>query len=429
MTMSTIRTLMKQIKPSKTDNGDAISAIVLAIQTIWTVCKVLKYKRRIVLVTNGTGTIDEDGIPDIVEKVNELDIELTVLGVDFDDSEYGSKEEDKDPVKAKNEDLLEKLTQQCKEDNGIFGTLKQAIDELGIPRLKSTRPIASYKGMLTLGDPEAYETAMSINVERYPYTMIQRAPGASNFVVRSDMAPEPAVAGPSTAPSAATHGDADGNLSTIHNARTYQVKDEEAPGGKRDLAREDLAKGYEYGRTAVHIAESDENVTKLETKTSLSIVGFIPAENVSLDEAVRLWRKNTNHTQQHERYMNMARSHVIVPLRINEKAVIAMSSFVHALYELESYVVARLVTKDGKDPDLVLLVPSIQTDYECLFEVELPFAEDMRSYKFPPLDRIVTISGKIIKEHRNLPNQALKDAMDDFVDQMDISTFEKDDEG
>ena len=284
MTMSTIRTLKKQIKPSKTDNGDAISAIVLAIQSIWTVCKALKYKRRIVLVTNGRGTIDEDGIPDIVEKANELDIELTVLGVDFDDPGYGFKEEDKDPVKAKNEDLLGKLTQQCKEDNGIFGTLKQAIDELGIPRLKSTRPIASYKGMLNLGDAESYETAMSINVERYPYTMVQRAPGASNFVVRSDMAPEPAAAGPSTAPQADTNGDADGNLSTIHNARTYQVKDEDAPGGKRDLAREDLAKGYEYGRTAVHIAESDENVTKLETKTSLSIVGFIPAENVSLQE-------------------------------------------------------------------------------------------------------------------------------------------------
>jgi len=127
--------------------------------------------------------------------------------------------------------------------------------------------------------------------------------------------------------------------------------------------------------------------------------------------------------------MNMARSHVIVPLRIIEKAVIAMSSFVHALYELESYAVARLVTKDGKDPSLILLAPSIQADYECLFEIELPFAEDMRSYKFPPLDRIMTISGKVIKEHRNLPNQALKDAMDDFVDQMDISTYEKDEDG
>ena len=127
--------------------------------------------------------------------------------------------------------------------------------------------------------------------------------------------------------------------------------------------------------------------------------------------------------------MNMARSHVIVPLRINEKAVIAMSSFVHALYELESYAIARLVTKDGKDPSVVLLAPSIQTDYECLFETELPFAEDMRSYKFPPLDRIMTISGKVIKDHRNLPNQALKDAMDDFVDQMDISTYEKDEHG
>lgn len=127
--------------------------------------------------------------------------------------------------------------------------------------------------------------------------------------------------------------------------------------------------------------------------------------------------------------MNMERGHLVIPQRINDKAVMAMSSFVHALWELESYAVARLVIKDGKDPTLVLLAPSIERDYECLFEVELPFAEDMRMYKFPPLDRIVTISGKVIKEHRHLPTQALQDAMDDFVDQMDISTFDKDEEG
>jgi len=132
---------------------------------------------------------------------------------------------------------------------------------------------------------------------------------------------------------------------------------------------------------------------------------------------------------QYDHYMNMERSHIIIPQRINDKAVMALSSFIHALWELESYAVARLVPKDGKDPSLVLLAPSIERDYECLFEIELPFAEDVRAYKFPPLDRIVTISGKVIKEHRNLPSPALQDAMDDLVDAMDISEFDKDDEG
>lgn len=127
--------------------------------------------------------------------------------------------------------------------------------------------------------------------------------------------------------------------------------------------------------------------------------------------------------------MSLDRSHIVVAQRTNEKAIMAVSSLVHALFELESCAVARLVPKDGKDPILVLLSPLIEADYECLVEVELPFAEDVRAYKFPPLDRIVTVSGKVIKEHRNLPSDSLKQAMGDFVDHMDLSKFGTDDDG
>lgn len=125
----------------------------------------------------------------------------------------------------------------------------------------------------------------------------------------------------------------------------------------------------------------------------------------------------------------MSVSNVIIAQKTNNKAILALSSFVHALFELESYAVARLVPKDDKDPLLVLLAPSIEIDYECLLEVQLPFAEDVRSYKFPPLDRVVTVSGKIITEHRNLPTHDLKSAMSDYVDRMDLSAFGKDDDG
>lgn len=69
-------------------------------------------------------------------------------------------------------------------------------------------------------------------------------------------------------------------LTSVRSARSYQVKDDEAPGGKRDVDREELAKGYAYGSTAVPIAESEWNVTKLETQAGFEIVGFIPWSRV-----------------------------------------------------------------------------------------------------------------------------------------------------
>lgn len=120
---------------------------------------------------------------------------------------------------------------------------------------------------------------------------------------------------------------------------------------------------------------------------------------------------------------------IVIAQKTNSKAIMALSSLIHALVELESYAVARLVTRADKDPLIVLLAPSIEVDYECLFDIQLPFTEDVRSYRFPPLDKVITVSGKVIKEHRNLPSDALIAAMSDYVDRMDLSTFGQDDEG
>ena len=59
----------------------AISAIVIAIQMITKHCKKLKWKRRIVLVTDGRGSIDSDpdGVTEISKKIKEDDIELVVV--------------------------------------------------------------------------------------------------------------------------------------------------------------------------------------------------------------------------------------------------------------------------------------------------------------------------------------------------------------
>lgn len=405
--MPQLRELREKIHVSDTDDGDAISALVVAIQLIADHCKKLKYKRRIILVTNARGSIDADGLGEIVKKVQDENIELIVLGPDFDDPDYGLKEEDKDPGKATNENVLKQLAEGC---DGVFGTMAQAIEELDIPRVKLTKPVPSYKGLLTLGDPTHYDTAMTIDVERYPRTMQQRPPTASSYVVRSDLAP-----GESQAQSSMTVADDDGtsnhnDLAAVKQNISYYVLDPSAPGGKRDIDREDTAKGYPYGSTAVPISDSERNVTDFETFAALDIIGFVPADKL-------------------DRYMKMSKANIIIPQKANEKASMALSSFIHALYELESYAVARFVPKENKEPLVLLLAPEIKSDYECLIDVELPFAEDMRGYRFPPLDRVVTVSGKEIHTHKNLPSDDLMKAMSDYIDSMDLSTAIQDDDG
>lgn len=125
--------------------------------------------------------------------------------------------------------------------------------------------------------------------------------------------------------------------------------------------------------------------------------------------------------------MHLSNTNIIISQRANDKASLALSSFIHALFELESYAVARLVAKENKSPILVLLAPSIEPEYECLLEVQLPFAEDVRTYRFPPLDKVITVSGKVITQHRNLPNDDLLDAMDKYVDSMEL--MDKDEDG
>lgn len=94
--MPDIRKLREQIKPSRSDSGDgkcsvaflsvgayltvpAISSIVVAVQMIVAYCKKLKYRKKIVLVTNGLGAVDNEEIDEIAGKIKEENIDLVIL--------------------------------------------------------------------------------------------------------------------------------------------------------------------------------------------------------------------------------------------------------------------------------------------------------------------------------------------------------------
>lgn len=173
---------------------------------------------------------------------------------------------------AENEKTLRSLVDSC--ENGAFATMADAIDRLDTPTVKSVKPYKTYDGTLTLGDPEKFPAAMQINVERYFKTHLVRPLGASTVVVKSE---QDGTQSTQTAEGDQMEGV---EFSGVKQARTYKVNDPDAPGGKRDVEFESLAKGFEYGRTAVHISESEHNITKLETQKGFTILGFIPWSKV-----------------------------------------------------------------------------------------------------------------------------------------------------
>jgi hypothetical protein len=86
MQISHLQYLQTRIKASDTDHGDAISAIVIAIQLIKerTTLKTglpAKVARKIVLLTDGQGAPYDDEIDPIASKINEENIELVVVYV------------------------------------------------------------------------------------------------------------------------------------------------------------------------------------------------------------------------------------------------------------------------------------------------------------------------------------------------------------
>jgi ATP-dependent DNA helicase 2 subunit 2 len=71
------------------------------------------------------------------------------------------------------------------------------------------------------------------------------------------------------------------------------------------------------------------------------------------------------------------------------------------------------------------------TDYFYLFVgMQMPFADDVRKYTFASLDNLVNKKGEVVTKHPYIPTDEQQEAMDKWVDAMDLMhAGEKDEEG
>lgn len=128
------------------------------------------WKRVIYLITDGRCPMNKDSVDAIAERIKEDGVSLRVIGVDFDDEEFGFEEEDKDPVKKENEEWWHNWLSQLPESR--IASAVHALEQATLPnvQLKGSAP---YSTALTFGDPEdgfTADTAMHIPVKMFKLT-------------------------------------------------------------------------------------------------------------------------------------------------------------------------------------------------------------------------------------------------------------------
>ncbi|KAJ8520350.1 hypothetical protein ONZ45_g2822 [Pleurotus djamor] len=397
--------------------GDAIDALVVAIETQHKYLGSKKtWTRKIVLVTDGESPLEVEDWEAIVQKMDALDVSLTVVGVDFDDEELPFYEENKSDIKKGNEKFFTELTASM--HTGIIGTCALALRETTKPDIKQTKS-ALMATVLRLGDVDTRpEEAIELSVKASKATATARAKSWKKFAMRPldeedetrmDIENRKAVFSELKMRSeyfmAPPNKDEDGDVKREEETQA----EEEAKKNLETVDKEELIRGYKYGST--YAPCPDGQFPKLPTKKGISICGFFKEKNfrreLSMGEIQYIWADPGQPQQQ-----------------------VALSSIVQAMLEKGYMAIARWVSRDGMDPKMGVLKPVMFEQVDCFLWAPMPFADDVRKYNFASLENLFSKKGERIEKHPYIPTEEQQTAMDNFVDAMDLmEAGDKNEEG
>ncbi|KAI0344219.1 SPOC domain-like protein [Trametopsis cervina] len=405
---------LSEIMPGDTC-GDPIDALIVGIETQakYLITK-RTWTRRMVLLTDGESPIEIEDWEATAGKMNDLKIRFTIVGVDFDDEEYPFEEEEKTNIKRANEEFYHKFVGQL--ENGVVGNAAFALAEISRPEVKQTKS-ALLGTVLRLGDTETNtEESIEITVKVSKCTSLARPKTWKKFALRRRPEdPEDVVM--------KEPDDEDDERKVLFaqlGMKTKYVLDSASEGEQEDdetsadatkemdpVEKEDLIRGFKYGTS--YAPCPDGTFPRLPTRKGIDICGIISKDNYrhdwALGEVQYIWADPNVPTQQ-----------------------VALSSIANVMNERGYMAIARWVSKDGADPKMGVLKPEVFEDTDCF--LWMPFADDLRKYPFASLERLTNKKGEIVTKHPFLPTNEQMDAMENFVDAMDLmEAGEKDEDG
>ncbi|KAG0145225.1 hypothetical protein CROQUDRAFT_46048 [Cronartium quercuum f. sp. fusiforme G11] len=437
------------------NKGDLLSALIFCDYLLGESLGKKKWTRKIVMITDAASETIWKGSKSQRDRMEKDDIELTVVGLDFDEPDIGYLEPNKSETKSENERRLYKLCRSLRNGSACVTALLAVPDaHLPRPHIPGTNPTPVTLSIGAL-DPEqvteeSYEPSHTLRIECHlrKCTTVVRPKSMkkmSRFGIKTEQAKIRRMNGPSTTGELIDHFMAEEDeeeepLGLLQVERKYvygpqekpvKPKEQKARGVDSDSSSDDsdssydeavplreadkerLAKAYKYGATLVVIDDDDLEQIRESFDTSLQIRGFlrltdVPRQHLLNDVNYLVANPTDGHGQ-------LAFSAVVRALAI--EGLIASARYVSRSVEAE--------------PKMVVLFPMIEKDLLYFLMVQVPFAEDHREYFFPSLEYVRTRAGKQLDVHKNLPTEEMEHAMDDFVDALGADDEEdvKDEDG
>ncbi|KAF9073930.1 SPOC domain-like protein [Rhodocollybia butyracea] len=414
---------LDELKPSDV-YGDPIDALIVAVeaQNLYLGNK-KTWTRKVILVTDGEGPIELEDWEVTAAKMNELNVALTVVGVEFDDEEYEFKQKNKPHYKEVNEQFYN--DQLCNPENegvknSVVGTLDRVLEDISMPEVRThAKCLADWRCRYSR------EEAMEILIKTSKCISINRPKPFKKFYIR------PKISAGGNAEEHDMEVDVDEDepknitFAQLKGRTEYYVdmaepKDGEEEEGKgkekvkeeemiedgdeiastlEKVEKEELIRGFKYGTS--YVPCPDGQFSKLPTKKGIDVVGFVAEKKFrreySMGEVQYIWANPDNSTAQ-----------------------CALSAMVQAMYEKGVLAVGRWVTGDGRDAKMGIMSPTLFDKVHCLLWAPMPFADDVRKHTFPSLSVIKNKKGETLTEHPYIPTENQSEAMDEFVDSLDL---------
>ncbi|POW01450.1 hypothetical protein PSTT_12536, partial [Puccinia striiformis] len=435
--------LTKFVKPFK---GDLLSAIILCNHLMGETLTNKKWTRKIVIVTDGDTETDWNGWKDQREKMRMDQVTLNVVGLDFDDPEAGCIQPNKPEIKASyksaavNEKVLDKMCRGLTNNSSCLTAMVAVIDaQSPQPRAVDSNPSAV---MLSLGYPDGETAAAAgynpqetliIWCESRKCTSIVRPMSAkkmSKLGVESEIDRRCNDLNDTEMGAGLAQDDEDGlrGLLQVNRKHVYVTKktkgglskgagpgddsddpdmkdssdEEEAPLENREADRDNLARAYKYGASLVVIDKEDESKIRQSFTPGLQIRGFVKLDSIP-------------------RHHLMNNVYYLYPIAQHGGSQITFSALVRTLHDENCAALARYVsTSATAEPKLVILIPVVESTIRYFLFVQVPFMEDLREYDFAPLPSVSIPTGRGVNQ-QHVPTEEMQGAMDDLVDQMDLS--------
>ncbi|XP_035659820.1 X-ray repair cross-complementing protein 5-like [Branchiostoma floridae] len=354
-------------------SADFVDAIVVALDLVRNQTMGKKFEtKRIVLFSNLAGEFTDDQLEGVINGMKALECEFNLIGLSLDDDDEdgdmpdqngaGPPRKERTPQQRAGTALIRHVIEEV---DGVAYSESEALQMLSFFQKRNVRA-APWKVMLEVG------TNLKIPVRGF-IRVKECKPNSFKKVHARTLSKD-----------------------DIHTTHEHRLNDDE------ETPVESTIDGYRYGNTIVPFSTDDESQMKFKTDAKcFDVLGFTRADNVKrqyyMGDSVRCF----------------------VAEEGDEPAAVALSAFIHALYETNMVAIVRYVYNKNSAPKVAFLTPHIKPNYECLLCIMLPFMEDMRKYTFSSLH----------PNNKNQPSDDQLSAVDDLIDNMNLVMPDKDEDG